>query len=116
MVLYPKTKKRAQEEIDSILCHGHFPHFGDADALPYLKAVLHELLRWACPAPLGQREPRHLYLAIRSYAVDGCCVRLPSPRNRRQHLQWLLHPCWVTGFREHMVCPKFLLTPYKSLP
>ncbi len=53
MVLYPDAQKRAQEEIDSILGHGHFPHFGDADALPYLKAVLNEVLRWACPAPLG---------------------------------------------------------------
>jgi len=53
MVLYPDAQKRAQEEIDSIFGHGHFPHFGDADALPYLKAVLYEVLRWACPAPLG---------------------------------------------------------------
>lgn len=53
MVLYPDAQKRAQEEIDSILGHGHFPHFGDTDALPYLKAVLYEVLRWACPAPLG---------------------------------------------------------------
>lgn len=71
MVLFPDAQKRAQEEIDSILGHGHFPHFGDADALPYLKVVLHELLRWACPAPLGQAEPYHLYLSIRSNAVDG---------------------------------------------
>lgn len=57
MVLFPDAQKRAQEEIDSVLGRGHFPHFGDADALPYLKVVLHELLRWACPAPLGQAEP-----------------------------------------------------------
>ena len=66
MVLYPDAQKRAQEEIDSILGHGHFPHFGDVDALPYLKAVLNELLRWACLAPLGQTDPCHLYLVIRS--------------------------------------------------
>lgn len=112
MVLYPDAQKRAQEEIDSILGHGHFPHFGDADALPYLKAVLYELLRWACPAPLGQKDPYHVYLAIRSYAVDGRCVRHPSPPNRRQHLQRLLHPCGVTGLREHMVCPSIFLTPF----
>jgi hypothetical protein len=112
MVLYPDAQKRAQEEIDSILGHGHFPHFGDADALPYLKAVLYEVLRWACPAPLGQMDPCHLFLAICSYAVDGRCVRSPSPRNRRQHVQRLLHPCGVTGLREHMVCPNVFLTPF----
>lgn len=86
MVLYPDAQKRAQEEIDSILGHGHFPHFGDADSLPYLKAVLWELLRWACPAPLGQTDPCHLCLAIRLYAVDGRCIRRPSPPNGRQRL------------------------------
>ncbi|KAH9998932.1 cytochrome P450 [Russula vinacea] len=53
MVLYPEAQRRGQEEIDSVLGHGHVPQFGDEDALPYLKAMLHELLRWACPAPLG---------------------------------------------------------------
>ncbi|KAH9010987.1 hypothetical protein EDB84DRAFT_1068735 [Lactarius hengduanensis] len=45
--------KRAQEEIDSLLGHGHLPEFGDKDALPYLKAVLYELLRWGPPGPIG---------------------------------------------------------------
>ena len=111
MVLYPDAQKRAQEEIDSILGHGHFPHFGDADALPYLKAVLYELLRWACPAPLGQIHVIYTF-AIRSYITDGRRVRHPSPRHRRRHLQWLLHPCRVTGLREHMVCPNVFPTSF----
>ena len=66
MVLYPEAQRRGQEEIDSVLGHGHVPQFEDEDALPYLKAMLHELLRWACPAPLGQRDPFHLCLPIHS--------------------------------------------------
>ena len=53
MVLYPEVQKRAQEEIDSILGHGRLPVFEDENALPYLKAVRHELLRWSPPGPLG---------------------------------------------------------------
>jgi cytochrome P450 len=53
MVLYPEVQKRAQEEMDSVLGHGHLPVFGDEDALPYLKAVRYELLRWSPPGPLG---------------------------------------------------------------
>jgi len=53
MVLYPDVQKRAQEEMDSVIGHGHLPQFGDEDALPYLKAVLHEVLRWNPLAPLG---------------------------------------------------------------
>ena len=53
MVLYPEVQRRAQEEIDSVLGHGHLPGFGDEDSLPYVKAVIHELLRWSPPGPLG---------------------------------------------------------------
>ena len=55
MVLYPEVQKRAQKEMDSVLGHGHLPQFEDEDALPYLKAVRHELMRWNPPGPLGQR-------------------------------------------------------------
>ena len=53
MVLYPEAQKRAQEEMDSVLGHDHLPVFEDENALPYLKAMLYELLRWNPPAPLG---------------------------------------------------------------
>ncbi|KAH9995638.1 CyP450 monooxygenase [Russula compacta] len=53
MVLYPEVQKRAQEEIDSVLGRGNLPSFRDEDSLPYLKAVLHELLRWSPPGPFG---------------------------------------------------------------
>ncbi|KAH9963101.1 cytochrome P450 [Lactifluus volemus] len=53
MVLYPEIQRRAQEEIDSVLGPDHLPDFGDEDALPYVKAVFHEVLRWSPPGPLG---------------------------------------------------------------
>ncbi|KAI0306165.1 cytochrome P450 [Multifurca ochricompacta] len=53
MVLYPEVQRRAQEEIDSVVGHGNLPDFGDEESLPYLKAVLYELLRWSPPAPFG---------------------------------------------------------------
>lgn len=53
MVLYPEVQERAQEEIDSVVGRGNLPSFRDEDSLPYLKAVLHELLRWSPPGPFG---------------------------------------------------------------
>lgn len=61
MVLYPEVQKRAQEEMDSVLGHGHLPQFGDEDSLPYLRAVLQEVVRWNPPVPLGQI--RDIYLS-----------------------------------------------------
>jgi cytochrome P450 len=59
MVLYPEVQKRAQEEIDSVLGHGHLPQFEDEDALPYLKAVRYELLRWSPPAHSVRDQSSH---------------------------------------------------------
>ncbi|KAJ3566173.1 hypothetical protein NP233_g7167 [Leucocoprinus birnbaumii] len=43
MVLYPEIQKKAQEELDRVLGHGHLPEFGDRGRLPYLEAVVKEL-------------------------------------------------------------------------
>jgi cytochrome P450 len=80
MVLYPEVQKRAQEEIDSVLGHGHLPQFGDEDALPYVKAVLHEVLRWNPPAPLGSiRDVYHIFLNL----LTSPHFRYPAPFDRR---------------------------------
>jgi cytochrome P450 len=77
MVLYPEVQKRAQEEIDSVLGHGHLPQFGDEDALPYVKAVLHEVLRWNPPAPLGSiREIYHPVSIYSRVLISGIPHRL----------------------------------------
>ena len=68
MVLYPEVQKRAQKEMDSVLGHGHLPRFGDEDALPYLKAIRHELMRWNPPGPLGQIPIIYVPFAIYSAA------------------------------------------------
>ena len=68
MVLYPEVQKRAQEEIDAVLGHGHLPQFEDEDALPYLKAVRYELMRWSPPAPLGQKPNRLIRELLTSHS------------------------------------------------
>ncbi|KAG6875967.1 hypothetical protein C0992_001649 [Termitomyces sp. T32_za158] len=40
-----KVQQKAQEEIDSILPPGHLPDFSDEQALPYLSAIVKEVLR-----------------------------------------------------------------------
>ena len=45
MTLYPKVQRRAQEAIDAV-CPGRLPTFDDIEALPYIHALVKELLRW----------------------------------------------------------------------
>ncbi|KAF7341375.1 hypothetical protein MVEN_01874000 [Mycena venus] len=53
MLLYPEIQKRAQSEIDSVVGCDRLPTFDDKPALPYITALVKEILRWSPPAPLG---------------------------------------------------------------
>lgn len=72
MVLHPEVQAKAQAEIDAILCSPlprpsatearaptRMPDFSDRVRLPYVNAVVKEVLRWNPAVPLGEMlEPR----------------------------------------------------------
>lgn len=45
MVLYPDSQKNAQAEIDSVVGPDHLPSFNDRESLPYVNALIAEVLR-----------------------------------------------------------------------
>ncbi|KAG1836949.1 cytochrome P450, partial [Suillus subalutaceus] len=53
MVLYPDVQARARAEIDQVVRHDEMPCFDDRASLPYLDAILREVLRWCPVIPLG---------------------------------------------------------------
>ncbi|THH08681.1 hypothetical protein EW146_g8915 [Bondarzewia mesenterica] len=53
MVLHPEVQKKAQAEIDAHIGSSRLPTWDDKEKLPYISAVLQEVLRWNPPAPLG---------------------------------------------------------------
>ena len=53
MALNPSVTKKAQAELDSVLGGGRLPDFSDQADLPYISAIIKELLRWGCPTPIG---------------------------------------------------------------
>ncbi|KAE9405805.1 cytochrome P450 [Gymnopus androsaceus JB14] len=53
MILNPSIQQRAQEEIDRVIGHEKLPEVADTAALPYVRSIITETLRW-CPAlPFG---------------------------------------------------------------
>jgi cytochrome P450 len=54
MALYPDAMCKAQHEIDVVFRRGHLPTFSYAPILPYLRAMVKEVLRWRPVGPLGQ--------------------------------------------------------------
>ncbi|KAG6337367.1 hypothetical protein ID866_1740 [Astraeus odoratus] len=53
MTLYPNVQKKAQAEIDTVIGFDRLPSFSDRDSLPYVEALVKEVLRWHTVAPLG---------------------------------------------------------------
>jgi hypothetical protein len=54
MTLYPEVQRKAQAELDQIVGNSRLPDFSDEATLPYVQAVLKEVLRWHPVAPLGR--------------------------------------------------------------
>ncbi|KAJ7607877.1 cytochrome P450 [Roridomyces roridus] len=53
MLYNPEAQRRAQAEIDSVIKQGHLPDFDDEPYLPYVSALVREVLRWQPVTPLG---------------------------------------------------------------
>ncbi|KAJ7483475.1 cytochrome P450 [Mycena latifolia] len=53
MLCNPEAQLKAQAEIDSVVQKGHLPDFGDEASLPYVSAVVKEVLRWRPVTPIG---------------------------------------------------------------
>ena len=46
MVAHPEVQRRAQVELDSVVGRARLPAFADAPHLPYVRAIVKEILRW----------------------------------------------------------------------
>jgi cytochrome P450 len=52
MLCFPDVQLRAQQELDRVL-KGRLPEFEDEQDLPYLAALVKEVLRWQPATPIG---------------------------------------------------------------
>ncbi|KAF8811261.1 cytochrome P450 [Phlegmacium glaucopus] len=53
IVTHPEVQVKAQKELDSVVGRDRLPEFSDRQSLPYINAILKEVLRWNPVAPLG---------------------------------------------------------------
>ncbi|KAJ7122958.1 cytochrome P450 [Mycena epipterygia] len=53
MRLYPDVMRKAQAEIDAVVGRDRMPTFADREHLPYIRALVKEVLRWRPVGPLG---------------------------------------------------------------
>ena len=53
MAMYPDIQREAQKELDRVIGANRLPEFDDRDSLPYLNALLKEVMRWHTIAPIA---------------------------------------------------------------
>jgi len=53
MTLFPDVQKKAQAEIDAVVGTDRLPSFADRESLPYIEALVKEVLRWNAVGPTG---------------------------------------------------------------
>src|SRR5947209_6434347 len=53
MILYPEVQRKAQEEIDKVVGTRRLPGFDDRGNVPYVDAIVKEVLRWHPVGPMG---------------------------------------------------------------
>jgi len=51
--LHPEVVRLAQRELDQVLGGERLPDFSDEPRLPYISAIVKEVLRWGPPTPFG---------------------------------------------------------------
>ena len=53
MILYPDVAKKAQAELDAVVGQDRLPNFADRERLPYINALVLEVIRWHSVVPNG---------------------------------------------------------------
>ena len=53
MTVYPEAQRKAQAEIDHVVGSNRLPSLADRESLPFVDAMVKEVLRWQPVAPMG---------------------------------------------------------------
>ncbi|KAJ7251368.1 cytochrome P450 [Mycena rebaudengoi] len=78
MLANPDVQKRAQEEIDAVVREGHLPSFDDEESLPYVSAIVKEVLRWKPVTPIGVPHAVAVEDAYRGYRIPAGSIVVPN--------------------------------------
>lgn len=69
MMLHPEVQRKAQEEIDRVVGTERLPGVADREKLPYIDAIVNEVLRWNPVAPMGLP-----HMTTEDDVCEGCLI------------------------------------------
>ncbi|KAF2502665.1 putative O-methylsterigmatocystin oxidoreductase [Lophium mytilinum] len=112
LAAYPEVQQKAHEEISRVIGDGRSPTFDDEDNLPYIRAMVKEILRLRPVTNLGSPHyttedmtyqkyfiPKHTVVAICQYAAHND-ARYPEPETFRPE-RYLDHPLKAGAYAAH---------------
>ncbi|KAI6155077.1 cytochrome P450 [Pisolithus tinctorius] len=74
MILHPEIQANVHAELDDVIGKGVFPTFEDRPRLPYLQAVLYEVMRWNPVFPLGVPHATTTSDIYEGYYIPKGCI------------------------------------------
>lgn len=78
MLWYPEVQVKAQEEMDQVVGKGRLPDFSDQTSLPYLSALILELLRWRIVGPMGVPHLSEAEDVYKGYRIPAGSIIIPN--------------------------------------
>ncbi|OSD06672.1 CyP450 monooxygenase [Trametes coccinea BRFM310] len=78
MILHPSVQQRAQAELAAIVGPERLPEHADRAALPYVDAMVKELLRWHNVAPLGVAHRCMREDEYRGWRIPESAIVMPN--------------------------------------
>ncbi|RPD58783.1 cytochrome P450 [Lentinus tigrinus ALCF2SS1-6] len=78
MALYPDVQKKAQEELDRVIGPSRLPDFSDRDSLPYINALVKEVLRWHVTTPTSLPHASLKDDIYNGYRIPAGSIVLPN--------------------------------------
>ncbi|KAH9924103.1 cytochrome P450 [Amylocystis lapponica] len=95
MLLYPDVQRKAQEDIDRVVGSDRLPDFSDQPSLPYVAAIVKEVMRWRPVLPLAvthrltEEDEYKGYRIPAGSLVIGNSWRLCPGRHMAFEIMWM---------------------------
>ncbi|KAF4617511.1 hypothetical protein D9613_005756 [Agrocybe pediades] len=77
MIRFPEVQRKAQAEIDRVL-GGRLPEFNDQEDLPYISAIVKEVLRWQPIGPISVPRAASEEDIYRGYYIPKGAIMVPN--------------------------------------
>ncbi|KAJ7938085.1 cytochrome P450 [Mycena leptocephala] len=112
MLAYPEVQKTAQAEIDSLTGGKYLPSFEDEVSLPYISALVKEVMRWENVAPFGEFIVQYPgYSQTTTSIVATGFLQAPLLSEMHGVLVYCARPPWLI-----FLCPTAILHDERVYP